>query len=169
MENKNLTMFDGVVQIGSIFRESSQFCFVYPQIIKLKFEEFDLERGYDTLTVGDGGKVGDTRTVLYAWVLSITPWANALFVCGWRWLKCPFKMSDWALESPRHETKCWVMGLIQKVDHWLAGTCWADQLLSNLYNALILWLIQIELYIVRLNSRMSYEKKRSLKDFSKWI
>lgn len=36
-----------------------------PQVIKLAFEEFELERGYDTLTVGDAGKVGDTRTVLY--------------------------------------------------------------------------------------------------------
>lgn len=35
------------------------------QVIKLSFEEFDLERGYDTLTVGDGGKIGDTRRVLY--------------------------------------------------------------------------------------------------------
>lgn len=35
------------------------------QVIKLAFEEFELERGYDTLTVGDAGKVGDTRTVLY--------------------------------------------------------------------------------------------------------
>ncbi|MED6249437.1 CUB and sushi domain-containing protein 1, partial [Ataeniobius toweri] len=34
-------------------------------VIKLSFEEFDLERGYDTLTVGDGGKIGDTRRVLY--------------------------------------------------------------------------------------------------------
>uniref|UniRef100_A0A8C0UA60 CUB and Sushi multiple domains 1 n=1 Tax=Cyanistes caeruleus TaxID=156563 RepID=A0A8C0UA60_CYACU len=35
------------------------------KVIKLAFEEFELERGYDTLTVGDAGKVGDTRTVLY--------------------------------------------------------------------------------------------------------
>uniref|UniRef100_A0A803SVD4 CUB and Sushi multiple domains 2 n=1 Tax=Anolis carolinensis TaxID=28377 RepID=A0A803SVD4_ANOCA len=34
-------------------------------VIKLSFEEFDLERGYDTLTVGDGGQVGDQKTVLY--------------------------------------------------------------------------------------------------------
>uniref|UniRef100_A0AAX7T7I4 CUB and Sushi multiple domains 1 n=1 Tax=Astatotilapia calliptera TaxID=8154 RepID=A0AAX7T7I4_ASTCA len=34
------------------------------KVIKLSFEEFDLERGYDTLTVGDGGKIGDTRRVL---------------------------------------------------------------------------------------------------------
>eukprot|EP00062_Callorhinchus_milii_P009370 gi/632953198/ref/XP_007892273.1/ PREDICTED: CUB and sushi domain-containing protein 1 [Callorhinchus milii] len=43
------------------------------KIIKLRFEEFDLERGYDTLTVGDGGKVGDTRTVLYALTGSSVP------------------------------------------------------------------------------------------------
>uniref|UniRef100_A0A8C5XFN7 CUB and Sushi multiple domains 2 n=1 Tax=Microcebus murinus TaxID=30608 RepID=A0A8C5XFN7_MICMU len=35
------------------------------QVIKLAFEEFDLERGYDTLTVGDGGQDGDQKTVLY--------------------------------------------------------------------------------------------------------
>ncbi|KAK2106416.1 hypothetical protein P7K49_015930 [Saguinus oedipus] len=34
-------------------------------VIKLAFEEFDLERGYDTLTVGDGGQDGDQKTVLY--------------------------------------------------------------------------------------------------------
>lgn len=43
------------------------------QVIKLSFEEFDLERGYDTLTVGDGGKIGDTRRVLYVWV-SLSDW-----------------------------------------------------------------------------------------------
>ncbi|XP_007435649.1 CUB and sushi domain-containing protein 2, partial [Python bivittatus] len=35
------------------------------KVIKLNFEEFDLERGYDTLTVGDGGQVGDQKSVLY--------------------------------------------------------------------------------------------------------
>lgn len=35
------------------------------QVIKLSFEEFELERGYDTLTVGDGGQVGDQKSVLY--------------------------------------------------------------------------------------------------------
>ncbi|MEE6484219.1 hypothetical protein FKM82_013795 [Ascaphus truei] len=35
------------------------------KVIKLTFEEFELERGYDTLTIGDGGKVGDQKTVLY--------------------------------------------------------------------------------------------------------
>uniref|UniRef100_A0A6I8P402 CUB and Sushi multiple domains 2 n=1 Tax=Ornithorhynchus anatinus TaxID=9258 RepID=A0A6I8P402_ORNAN len=34
-------------------------------VIKLTFEEFDLERGYDTLTVGDGGQDGDQKTILY--------------------------------------------------------------------------------------------------------
>lgn len=37
----------------------------FSQVIKLAFEEFDLERAYDTLTVGDGGKIGDARRVLY--------------------------------------------------------------------------------------------------------
>nr|XP_045755079.1 CUB and sushi domain-containing protein 2 [Mirounga angustirostris] len=35
------------------------------KVIKLAFEDFDLERGYDTLTVGDGGQDGDQKTVLY--------------------------------------------------------------------------------------------------------
>lgn len=38
---------------------------LFLQVIKLAFEEFDLERAYDTLTVGDGGKIGDARRVLY--------------------------------------------------------------------------------------------------------
>ncbi|CAL8403736.1 unnamed protein product, partial [Boreogadus saida] len=43
------------------------------KVIKLAFEEFDLERGYDTLTVGDGGKIGDTRRVLYVLTGSSVP------------------------------------------------------------------------------------------------
>ncbi|KAM7406247.1 hypothetical protein PAMP_000635 [Pampus punctatissimus] len=43
------------------------------RVIKLSFEEFDLERGYDTLTVGDGGKIGDTRRVLYVLTGSSVP------------------------------------------------------------------------------------------------
>uniref|UniRef100_A0AAQ5ZW41 CUB and Sushi multiple domains 1 n=1 Tax=Amphiprion ocellaris TaxID=80972 RepID=A0AAQ5ZW41_AMPOC len=43
------------------------------KVIKLSFEEFDLERGYDTLTVGDGGKIGDTRRVLYVLTGSSVP------------------------------------------------------------------------------------------------
>ncbi|XP_043915904.1 CUB and sushi domain-containing protein 1-like [Protopterus annectens] len=35
------------------------------KVIKITFEEFDLERGYDTLTVGDGGQPGDPKTVLH--------------------------------------------------------------------------------------------------------
>uniref|UniRef100_A0A3P9H2P8 CUB and Sushi multiple domains 1 n=1 Tax=Oryzias latipes TaxID=8090 RepID=A0A3P9H2P8_ORYLA len=34
------------------------------KVIKLSFEAFGLERSYDTLTVGDGGKIEDTRRVL---------------------------------------------------------------------------------------------------------
>ncbi|KAI4539659.1 hypothetical protein MG293_010054 [Ovis ammon polii] len=34
------------------------------KVIQINFEEFDLEIGYDTLTIGDGGEVGDPRTVL---------------------------------------------------------------------------------------------------------
>ncbi|XP_034622788.1 CUB and sushi domain-containing protein 1-like [Trachemys scripta elegans] len=43
------------------------------KVIKLAFEEFELERGYDTLTIGDAGKVGDTRTVLYVLTGSSVP------------------------------------------------------------------------------------------------
>ncbi|XP_039595033.1 CUB and sushi domain-containing protein 1-like [Polypterus senegalus] len=43
------------------------------KVIMLAFEEFDLERGYDTLTVGDGGKIGDARTVLYVLTGSSVP------------------------------------------------------------------------------------------------
>uniref|UniRef100_A0AAZ3Q759 CUB and Sushi multiple domains 2 n=1 Tax=Oncorhynchus tshawytscha TaxID=74940 RepID=A0AAZ3Q759_ONCTS len=35
------------------------------KVIKLTFEDFDLERGYDTLTVGDGAAVGDQKTVFH--------------------------------------------------------------------------------------------------------
>lgn len=44
---------------------TSPACLCIEQVIKLSFEEFDLERAYDTLTVGDGEKVGDARRVLY--------------------------------------------------------------------------------------------------------
>ncbi|XP_078503642.1 CUB and sushi domain-containing protein 1 [Lissotriton helveticus] len=43
------------------------------KVIKLAFEVFELERGYDTLTIGDGGKVGDTRSVLYVLTGSSVP------------------------------------------------------------------------------------------------
>nr|XP_033812744.1 CUB and sushi domain-containing protein 2 [Geotrypetes seraphini] len=35
------------------------------KVIKLSFEEFDLERGYDMLTIGEGGQAGEQKTVLY--------------------------------------------------------------------------------------------------------
>ena len=44
---------------------TSLVCLFAEQVIKLSFEEFDLERAYDTLTVGDGEKIGDARKVLY--------------------------------------------------------------------------------------------------------
>ncbi|XP_026879255.2 CUB and sushi domain-containing protein 1 [Electrophorus electricus] len=43
------------------------------KVIKLAFDEFDLERAYDTLTVGDGGKIGDARRVLYVLTGSSVP------------------------------------------------------------------------------------------------
>ncbi|XP_026144649.1 CUB and sushi domain-containing protein 2 [Carassius auratus] len=43
------------------------------KVIKLIFEEFDLERGYDTLTVGDGAVIGDQRTVFHVLSGTTTP------------------------------------------------------------------------------------------------
>uniref|UniRef100_A0A671RP15 CUB and sushi domain-containing protein 2-like n=1 Tax=Sinocyclocheilus anshuiensis TaxID=1608454 RepID=A0A671RP15_9TELE len=43
------------------------------KVIKLTFEEFDLERGYDTLTVGDGAVIGDQRTVFHVLSGTTTP------------------------------------------------------------------------------------------------
>ncbi|XP_059810215.1 CUB and sushi domain-containing protein 2-like [Hypanus sabinus] len=34
-------------------------------VIRLTFDEFELERGYDTLTIGDGGQPGEPKTVLH--------------------------------------------------------------------------------------------------------
>ncbi|KAG5855860.1 hypothetical protein ANANG_G00001150 [Anguilla anguilla] len=43
------------------------------KVIKLMFEEFELERGYDTLTVGDGGSVGDQKTIFHVLSGTSTP------------------------------------------------------------------------------------------------
>ncbi|KPP78874.1 CUB and sushi domain-containing protein 1-like [Scleropages formosus] len=43
------------------------------KVIKLTFEDFDLERGYDTLTVGDGASVGDQKTVFHVLSGTTTP------------------------------------------------------------------------------------------------
>ncbi|XP_067112326.1 CUB and sushi domain-containing protein 2 [Osmerus mordax] len=43
------------------------------KVIKLTFEDFDLERGYDTLTVGDGAVVGDQKTVFHVLSGTSTP------------------------------------------------------------------------------------------------
>lgn len=37
-------------------------------MIQINFEEFDLEIAYDTLTIGDGGEVGDPTTILQVYV-----------------------------------------------------------------------------------------------------
>ncbi|KPP79510.1 CUB and sushi domain-containing protein 3-like, partial [Scleropages formosus] len=42
-------------------------------VIQINFEEFDLEIGYDTLTIGDGGEVGDPRTILQVLTGSFVP------------------------------------------------------------------------------------------------
>nr|DBA24038.1 TPA: hypothetical protein GDO54_011744 [Pyxicephalus adspersus] len=43
------------------------------KVIQINFEEFDLEIGYDTLTIGDGGEVGDPKTVLQELTGSFVP------------------------------------------------------------------------------------------------
>ncbi|KAG5842350.1 hypothetical protein ANANG_G00176700 [Anguilla anguilla] len=43
------------------------------KVIKLTFEDFDLERGYDTLTVGDGASIGDQKTVFHVLSGTSTP------------------------------------------------------------------------------------------------
>uniref|UniRef100_A0AAZ3QFV8 CUB and Sushi multiple domains 2 n=1 Tax=Oncorhynchus tshawytscha TaxID=74940 RepID=A0AAZ3QFV8_ONCTS len=43
------------------------------KVIKVTFEDFDLERGYDTLTVGDGAAVGDQKTVFHVLSGTTTP------------------------------------------------------------------------------------------------
>ncbi|KAI1243579.1 hypothetical protein IHE44_0001210 [Lamprotornis superbus] len=43
------------------------------KVIQINFEEFDLEIGYDTLTIGDGGEVGDPKTVLQVLTGSFVP------------------------------------------------------------------------------------------------
>lgn len=43
---------------------STFFCGFVLQVIQINFEEFDLEIAYDTLTIGDGGEVGDPTTIL---------------------------------------------------------------------------------------------------------
>ncbi|TRY58017.1 hypothetical protein DNTS_034773 [Danionella cerebrum] len=42
-------------------------------VIQINFEEFDLELGYDTLTIGDGGEVGDPKTILQVLTGSFVP------------------------------------------------------------------------------------------------
>uniref|UniRef100_A0A8C2WWV2 CUB domain-containing protein n=1 Tax=Cyclopterus lumpus TaxID=8103 RepID=A0A8C2WWV2_CYCLU len=59
--------------ISGLRCSGTRYTYEPPYVIKLSFEEFDLERGYDTLTVGDGGKIGDTRRVLYVLTGSSVP------------------------------------------------------------------------------------------------
>ncbi|CAF99391.1 unnamed protein product, partial [Tetraodon nigroviridis] len=46
-------------------------------VIQINFEEFDLEIAYDTLTIGDGGEVGDPTTILQ---VCITPNLSSSFM-----------------------------------------------------------------------------------------
>ncbi|XP_067093259.1 CUB and sushi domain-containing protein 3-like [Osmerus mordax] len=43
------------------------------KIIQIHFEEFDLEIGYDSLTIGDGGEVGDSKKVIQVLTGSFVP------------------------------------------------------------------------------------------------
>uniref|UniRef100_A0A8C6LC48 CUB and Sushi multiple domains 3 n=1 Tax=Nothobranchius furzeri TaxID=105023 RepID=A0A8C6LC48_NOTFU len=42
-------------------------------VIQINFEEFDLEIGYDSLTIGDGGEVGDSKTIIQVLTGSFVP------------------------------------------------------------------------------------------------
>ncbi|KAG7279984.1 hypothetical protein CRUP_025236 [Coryphaenoides rupestris] len=43
------------------------------KVIQINFEEFDMEIAYDTLTIGDGGEVGDPTTILQVLSGSFVP------------------------------------------------------------------------------------------------
>ncbi|XP_034142652.1 CUB and sushi domain-containing protein 3 [Esox lucius] len=43
------------------------------KVIQINFEEFDLEIGYDSLTIGDGGEVGDSATIIQVLTGSFVP------------------------------------------------------------------------------------------------
>eukprot|EP00063_Salmo_salar_P082922 XP_014057757.1 PREDICTED: CUB and sushi domain-containing protein 3-like [Salmo salar] len=43
------------------------------KVIQINFEEFDLEIGYDSLTIGNGGQVGDSRTIIQVLTGSFVP------------------------------------------------------------------------------------------------
>ncbi|KAM8868855.1 CUB and sushi domain-containing protein 3-like isoform 4-T4 [Spinachia spinachia] len=43
------------------------------KVIQINFEEFDLEIGYDSLTIGDGGEVGDSKTIIQVLTGSFVP------------------------------------------------------------------------------------------------
>uniref|UniRef100_A0A8C7GAZ9 CUB and Sushi multiple domains 3 n=2 Tax=Oncorhynchus TaxID=8016 RepID=A0A8C7GAZ9_ONCKI len=43
------------------------------KVIQVNFEEFDMEIGYDSLTIGDGGQVGDSRTIIQVLTGSFVP------------------------------------------------------------------------------------------------
>uniref|UniRef100_A0A669PPF7 Sushi domain-containing protein n=1 Tax=Phasianus colchicus TaxID=9054 RepID=A0A669PPF7_PHACC len=56
-----------------LFTGTHQTYYFISQVIQINFEEFDLEIGYDTLTIGDGGEVGDPKTVLQVLTGSFVP------------------------------------------------------------------------------------------------
>ncbi|KAJ8013388.1 hypothetical protein DPEC_G00052750 [Dallia pectoralis] len=43
------------------------------KVIQINFEDFDLEIGYDSLTIGDGGEVGDSSTIIQVLTGSFVP------------------------------------------------------------------------------------------------
>lgn len=49
---------------GDVSVDDNQNIWVFFQVIQINFEEFDLEIGYDSLTIGDGGEVGDSKTII---------------------------------------------------------------------------------------------------------
>uniref|UniRef100_A0A673LHU0 CUB and sushi domain-containing protein 3-like n=1 Tax=Sinocyclocheilus rhinocerous TaxID=307959 RepID=A0A673LHU0_9TELE len=69
-EVNNLKEFQKSLLLGNCIFIMPHFC---RQVIQINFEEFDLELGYDTLTIGDGGEVGDPKTILQVLTGSFVP------------------------------------------------------------------------------------------------
>ncbi|XP_016429682.1 CUB and sushi domain-containing protein 3-like [Sinocyclocheilus rhinocerous] len=67
-----------VAEVFAAWSDHRPICKAYGEIppvkvIQINFEEFDLELGYDTLTVGDGGEVGDSKAIIQVLTGSFVP------------------------------------------------------------------------------------------------
>uniref|UniRef100_A0A672RGB6 CUB and Sushi multiple domains 3a n=1 Tax=Sinocyclocheilus grahami TaxID=75366 RepID=A0A672RGB6_SINGR len=70
MSHENLSLRNRSFSSDTSLSIMPHFC---RQVIQINFEEFDLELGYDTLTIGDGGEVGDPKTILQVLTGSFVP------------------------------------------------------------------------------------------------